>query len=61
MKRKNEQSISSMEQPDIEVIETLAYQLWQARGCPEGSPEVDWRAAEEQLKDQRVFDDLVAA
>jgi hypothetical protein len=60
MKRKNEQSIS-VEQPETILIETLAYQLWQARGCPEGSPEVDWREAEEQLRDQQVFADLIAA
>jgi len=60
MKRKNEQSVP-MEEPDTIVIESLAYQLWQARGCPEGSPEVDWRTAEEQLKDHQVLDDLIAA
>jgi hypothetical protein len=26
-------------------IAQLAYQLWQERGCPEGSPEVDWERA----------------
>jgi len=31
-------------------IAALAYQLWQARGCPEGSPEVDWLEAEEQFR-----------
>jgi hypothetical protein len=30
-------------------IETLAYDLWQARGCPHGSPEEDWHRAIEQL------------
>lgn len=25
----------------------LAYELWQARGCPDGSPEVDWFQAGE--------------
>ena len=33
-----------------EQIANLAYQLWQARGCPEGSPEEDWYRAEEQLR-----------
>ncbi len=31
-------------------IEALAYELWQARGCPEGSPEEDWFHAAEQLR-----------
>src|SRR5690606_16993145 len=26
-------------------IAQLAYQLWQERGCPDGSPEVDWERA----------------
>ena len=29
---------------------TLAHELWQARGCPEGSPETDWHQAATQLK-----------
>ena len=33
-------------------IQVLAYHLWQARGCPDGSPEVDWFQAEQQLRDQ---------
>ncbi len=31
-------------------IAALAYQLWLGRGCPIGSPEVDWLRAEEELK-----------
>lgn len=31
-------------------IATLAHELWQARGCPEGSPEEDWYHAAEQLR-----------
>jgi hypothetical protein len=30
-------------------IAQLAYMLWQQRGCPEGTPEVDWLNAEQQL------------
>jgi Protein of unknown function (DUF2934) len=32
-----------------EDIAKLAYALWQQRGCPLGSPEFDWFAAEEKL------------
>jgi Protein of unknown function (DUF2934) len=32
-----------------EDLAKLAYGLWQARGCPYGSPEVDWLEAERQL------------
>jgi hypothetical protein len=31
-------------------IAALAYRLWQARCCPEGSPEEDWFRAAEQLR-----------
>jgi hypothetical protein len=32
-----------------ELTEHLAYQLWEHRGQPLGSPEVDWHAAEKYL------------
>jgi len=31
-------------------IATLAYELWKARGCPDGSPEEDWFRAAEELR-----------
>jgi Protein of unknown function (DUF2934) len=31
-------------------IASLAYELWQARGCPYGSPEEDWLRAENELR-----------
>jgi len=31
-------------------IAALAYKLWQARGCPDGSPQEDWFDAAEQLR-----------
>lgn len=33
-------------------IAALAYQLWNERGCPVGSPDEDWFRAEQQLKGQ---------
>jgi hypothetical protein len=36
--------------PSADEISTRAYQRWHQRGCPDGSPEVDWREAEEELK-----------
>ena len=35
---------------DQEEIARIAYALWQSRGCPDGSPEQDWFAAEEELR-----------
>ena len=31
-------------------ISALAYELWIQRGCPLGSPEVDWFRAKEELR-----------
>ena len=39
--------------PDQQRICDLAYRIWQQRGCPEGSPDDDWFAAERQLSGQR--------
>ena len=35
--------------PAYEEIAPLAHSLWQARGCPEGTPEEDWFNAERAL------------
>jgi hypothetical protein len=32
------------------MVEALAYQHWEKRGRPLGSPEIDWFAAEEALR-----------
>jgi hypothetical protein len=37
-------------QPERTSIGELAYRLWQARGCPEGTAEQDWLDAEKQLR-----------
>ncbi len=36
--------------PKQEEIALLAYQLWQERGCPVGTPEEDWSRAETELQ-----------
>jgi Protein of unknown function (DUF2934) len=30
-------------------IAALAYKFWQARGCPDGTPEEDWFRAEKEI------------
>lgn len=30
-------------------ISRIAYRLWQERGCPDGTPEVDWTRAEAEV------------
>lgn len=32
------------------TISDLAYHLWRARGCPEGSADLDWAEAERQVR-----------
>jgi hypothetical protein len=32
-----------------EEIAPLAYEYWHQRGCPDGSPEIDWLRAEQEL------------
>ena len=36
--------------PNRDEVAALAYELWLARGCPEGSPEADWMQAEQRLR-----------
>lgn len=36
---------------DRKDIERLAYVFWQERGCPLGSPEVDWFRAEKEVQE----------
>lgn len=35
-------------------IAELAHELWQARGCPDGSPDEDWFRAEQELRSRRL-------
>lgn len=37
--------------PTHEDIERRAFQLWQERGCPLGSPEVDWQHADQEFSE----------
>ena len=43
----NEHGIATFGHEDIAV---LAHALWQARGCPEGSPDEDWFQAAQDLR-----------
>jgi hypothetical protein len=42
-----------------EFVAKLAYELWEKRGRPLGSPEVDWFAAEQAVYAALVASDLV--
>lgn len=36
----------------FEEISQRAYELWVARGCPDGSPDEDWFRAQEELRQE---------
>jgi hypothetical protein len=42
------------QESDSSSIAVLAFNPWLARGCPEGSPEIDWFEAEQLLDTQPV-------
>ena len=42
-----------------EFVAKLAYKLWEERGRPFGSPEIDWLAAERAVYSSLVASDLV--
>ena len=46
------ESVGAFPAPTYEEIAQLAYQYWQERGCPHGSPDEDWLKAEVQLQKQ---------
>ena len=48
---RNEHGIALFGHDDIAA---LAYTLWQARGCPQGSPEEDWFRAAHELRSHAI-------
>jgi hypothetical protein len=40
----------SQSESERDHVELAAYYLWEQRGCPIGSPQVDWFQAEEQFR-----------
>jgi len=46
---------------DYLEISALAYQLWEDRGCPLGSPEADWFRAESEWKARETSGQAIAA
>ena len=47
---KTEGKARNMNHIDHRQVEELAYQLWEARGYPAGSPDEDWFRAEQELR-----------
>jgi hypothetical protein len=42
-----------------EFLEKVAYKFWESRGRPVGSPEVDWKAAEQAVYAKLVAENLI--
>lgn len=38
--------------PTRDQVAARAYKCWHERGCPHGSPEVDWNRAEQELREE---------
>ena len=41
-----------------EPVQKLAYQHWEKRGCPLGSPEIDWFAAEKAVPEYLLASEI---
>jgi hypothetical protein len=39
--------------PTTDEISERAFRCWHERGCPHGSPEIDWQRAEQELREER--------
>jgi Protein of unknown function (DUF2934) len=46
----NESTLFRQGEPSDDDLIRLAYEYWQERGCPDGSPELDWLKAEETFR-----------
>ena len=51
--REKTQNAAAPGTPQYDEIANRAYELWERRGCPIGSPEEDWIRAEEELRGGR--------
>jgi len=51
--QERETSGSHTYQASYGEISTRAYECWHERGCPEGSPEVDWERAEREMRERQ--------
>ena len=52
MEPKRTKSVRAVIQDAVDtnqIVTALAYEYWQQRGCPTGSPELDWFRAEEEV------------
>ena len=48
------QEVLTMSAAEHEMVARRAYRLWEERGCPFGSPEVDWYKAQAEWEAQHT-------
>jgi hypothetical protein len=61
LERKQEQKHMNHDELEHQWITRLAYDLWQKRGGPIGSPDEDWFRAEDELRRESFVAQLVSA
>ena len=49
-----EKELEALRNANESLIRIRAYERWEARGCPDGSDQEDWLAAEQELSHQTV-------
>ena len=49
-----EKELEALRNANESLIRIRAYERWEARGCPDGSDQEDWLAAEQELRHQTV-------
>ena len=51
-------TLEEISEPDeSRQIAARAYELWQARGCPDGTPDEDWFRAEREIAGSKRIDE----
>ena len=57
----NESALADTKHENQQKLAALAYEFWQARGCRDGTPEVDWFRAERDLAESKRTDETEVA
>jgi hypothetical protein len=55
------EELSESETENPEQIAALAYEFWQARGCPEGTAEEDWFRAKQEIAKSKLMTQKAAS
>ena len=53
----NESALADTKHENQQKLAALAYEFWQARGCPDGIPDEDWFRAEREIAGSKRIDE----